>query len=133
MKSAHRQDETSGITLLLKCVKAALAACILAIILILGFALLLKWETLTESSIPLINTIIKVICAVCSGFFAANGCPKNAWLWSGISGAIFILASFVSFSIIENVFSFSLALLSDLALGFFSAMLGGMLLRVFKG
>jgi len=86
----------------LRCVKAALAGCVLSVILLLLFALVLKWELAGEGSIPIVTAVIKALSAAAAGLIAANGMERRNWLFGGISGGIYILLAFVAFSLVEK-------------------------------
>jgi putative membrane protein (TIGR04086 family) len=52
-------------------------------------ALLLRYTSFTEQSVPIFVTVSCVISVVVSGFDAAKGAEKNGWLWGLIAGAVY--------------------------------------------
>lgn len=123
-------DQRSGA--LLRVVKASLLGCILTIIAILFFALLLKIELLGEDSIPIITSVIKALCAAFAGLLAARGSEGRGWIWGGIGGAVYVLISFVAFSLVEKTMAFTLGLLADMVMGFVAGIAGSLILQLKK-
>ena len=113
-----------------RCIKAALAGCVLTVVFILLLALLLKWEILGESSIPMVTTGIKAVCAAIAGLLCANGCQRIAWAWGGAGGLLYIVLAFVSFAIVEKAFTPSFGLFADVALGVVAGIIGGMIVKL---
>ncbi len=54
-------------------------------------ALLLRYTSLTEQSVPMYVSIACVISVAVAGFDAAKAAEKNGWLWGLIAGAIYAL------------------------------------------
>ena len=111
-----------------KILKAALCGCVVAIILILVFALLLKWCVVAESTIAIATSCMKAFCAGFVGFLCANGWNKQCWLWGGIGGSVFICIAFFLFSLVEKVFLIHLGILADIFMGFLAGIAGSMIL-----
>jgi len=123
-----REKRPAGSTLL-RCVKAALAGCVLSVILLLLFALVLKWELAGEGSIPIVTAVIKALSAAAAGLIAANGMERRNWLFGGMGGGIYILLAFIAFSLVEKAFSPSLAILADIGLGLAAGAVGGAMVQ----
>lgn len=129
-KSLSNPKKQSG--LVLKLIKSALFGCVITIALILLFALILKWEILSDDSIPLVTSIIKAFCAGFAGLLCANRCKERVWLWSGIGGALYMLIAFFAFTLVEKAFSISVGLLADVTMGFIAGVAGGFVLQLKK-
>lgn len=117
---------------LLRLVKAALFGCVMTVAILLLFALLLKWEIFGEGSIPIATSIIKALCAGCTGLIVAKNMQTRPWLWAGLGGVVYILMAFAAFSLVEKVMSLSFGLMADMILGFLAGAAGGMLQQVKK-
>jgi len=102
---------------LTQCVKAALTGCVLTVILVLAIALLLKWDVIGEDNIAIATTIVKTVCAAFTGIVCAASVSKHQVIFSCFSGGLYIAAAFVSFSLVEQVFSITSAIFADLLLG----------------
>ena len=113
----------------LKILKAVLCGCVVAVVLILVFALLLKWCVVAESTIGIFTSSIKSICAGFVGFLCANsGNNKRVWFWGGIGGSVFICAAFLMFSLAEKGFLLSWGIAADVIMGFVAGIAGSMVL-----
>ncbi len=129
-KRRKKQPENQNGTLL-RVVKASLLGCILTIVAILFFALLLKIEFLSEEAIPVITSVIKALCAAFAGLQAARG-TERGWVWGGVGGAVYVLISFVAFSLVEKTMAFTLGLLADMVMGFVAGIAGSLILQLKK-
>ena len=103
--------------------RGAIIALCWAMALILVFAFIVKWLSLTDGVINPINQIIKVV----SIFFGVLGACKvgtEKFFSKGlIVGAFFSIIAFVIFSMLNNfTFSFTPSIIWDLL---FSALVGG--------
>lgn len=133
MKSTRKkvlstQKKQSGMAL--KLIKSSLFGCVATIALILLYALILKWEILSDGSIPLITSIIKALCAGFVGLLCANRCTHRVWLWAGSGGALYMLIAFLAFTLVEKSFSINFGLLADVAMGFIAGVAGGFVLQL---
>ncbi|HOF94192.1 MAG TPA: TIGR04086 family membrane protein [Clostridia bacterium] len=128
----RRKSPASKNGLVLRIIKAALFGCVLTILAILLFALLLKWDVLLESSIPVVTSFIKALCAGATGFMVGRGLQQKAWLFAGAGGAAYVLLAFIAFAVLEKVFAVNLGLLADLLMGFIAGIAGGLLTQLKK-
>lgn len=116
-KSSKKESGSLG-TQALFCIRAAMLSCIVTAVMILVLALLLKWSLVPLSSVRLINTIIKSICACTAGFLCARRISRRAYLFGGLGGMLYIVMAYLIFALIERSFSLDWHMVSDLALGF---------------
>jgi len=114
-----------------RCVGGILIATALAALLLLLFALMLKWEWLKEDSIPIVNTVIKMVGAVVAGCMASRRAGKKRAVISGVCGGGFILFSFALCAVLEKSWAVSVLLLSDLGLAVVAALGARILWDVF--
>lgn len=133
MRSMRRKRAVSPKTgPMLRLIKAALFGCIITVAILLVFALLLKWELFGEGSIPAATSVIKALCALCTGLIVARSTDTRPWLWAGFGGMLYVAIAFIAFSLVEKVLTISAGLLADMALGFLAGAAGGMLQQVKK-
>ena len=118
--------------ILMPILKGALIASALSIALIVLFAVLLKQEWANTSSIPLVNSVIKVLSAALAAFIAVRKCKTRCWLVGLLSGLSYTLLAFMVFSLLSDSFTFSTALLSDLGIGALAGMLTAMLMQMVR-
>ncbi|MGN1259050.1 MAG: TIGR04086 family membrane protein [Christensenellales bacterium] len=113
-KASTNENKTSY----LKIVIGSVVALIVSLVLILLFALLIKWFNWGDGVIIPANIIIKIISMAVGIFIATKDGTKG--LSKGIIvGVLYIFLSFLIFSIIAGSFVFSLSLLYDVLLGIF--------------
>jgi len=102
--------------------KGALLSLVIAMVLILIFAFIVKWTSLSEGIINPINQIIKVICIFFGVVLAMKKNTSKFWLRGIAVGAIFSILSFVLFSMMNDFnFTFEISNLWDLL---FTTLLG---------
>jgi len=130
-KRKRKQPSVKG-GALLQGLKAALFACALTIIVILLTALLLKWQLFGEGAIPVITGVIKALCAAFAGFMGSKSLEGKVWVWSGIAGILYVVISFIVFSLIEKTSAITLGLAADVLMGFIAGVAGGMLRQLKK-
>ena len=99
-------------TTILAFIKAGILSTIVALLLILLFAFILKWTNLSDSFIMPINMLIKAI-SVCTGTLLLCRNGQGGLIKGLILGVIFAFLSFIVFSILNSSFVFSLSLLTD--------------------
>ena len=113
-KHSHRNKNKPKTTLaLLKAVLAASAAVLLLIVTFTG-ALYMEW--LPESSIPLLNSIFKVIGAVLAGFIIGRSGADRMWLMGGLAGAAFQVLATGCMGIFLGALQLRVSLVGDLLL-----------------
>ncbi|MCE5235733.1 MAG: TIGR04086 family membrane protein [Clostridiaceae bacterium] len=131
MKGSKTAD-TAAAGIWMPILKGALIASACSIALIVLFAVVLKQEWANSDSIPVANSVIKVLSAALAAFIATRKCKKRCWLTGLLAGLIYTLLAFMVFSILSDSFSFSLALLSDMGIGALSGMLTAMLVQMLR-
>lgn len=107
-------------------VKANIIALIVALLAILLSALIVKFFTVSDSAIPIINQVIKSV-SIAIGCLVSLKKPNNGWLRGLICGFTFAWLSFLVFSALDANFVFGLSLLNDCVLGAVSGMISGII------
>ena len=97
--------------------KGSLVALSFSLIAILIFAFLLRIITISDSVIKPINQVIKILSVLLGVFIGLKKCNDMGLLRGLIVGAFYTILAFVSFSILDGNFSFSVSLINDLLFG----------------
>jgi len=130
-KTGRVQGETAWICAL-ECLRAALLACILMAGLILLLAFLLKQGVVPLSSVRLINTLIKAVCAGLAGLLCAGRLQHFVAGYGGLSGLLYLSLSYLLFSLMERSFVLDWGTISDLVLGFLCGFGTAMILKLVR-
>lgn len=102
----------------LNILKGSFIAVSLSLVLILVFALLIKFLNISESLIMLINQIIKIVSIFVGTFFTFNAYSKNKGFLKGmIMGIIYTILAYSVFSILAKELSFTLTSFTDMLFG----------------
>lgn len=117
---------------LLYMLRAALIGCIATAALMLLIAILLKWEWFSISSLNILNTLIKTLCAALAGYCCIRFSNGAHAINAGGAGVIYILLSYVVFRLIEQDFAFRLSDLADVALAFTAALAAALITNLLK-
>lgn len=107
-------------------VKANIIAIIISLALILIAALAIKLFNVSDGAIPIINQIIKGV-SVFTACLISMRRPNNGWLRGLVIGLIYVIFSYLLFSLMDGEFTFGLTLLNDVALGCVSGMISGII------
>ena len=98
--------------------RGAFVSVSISLVLILLFALFIKFLNINESWILPINQIIKIVSIFFGVLFAFNSRNKNKGFLKGITvGIIYTILAYSVFSILAGEFSFSLTSLTDMLFG----------------
>jgi putative membrane protein (TIGR04086 family) len=128
----RRKSRNSAPTPLLLCTRSAILACIVTALLVLIFAFLLKWGVMQTGTIRTVNSVIKALSAGLAGYLSAKVIAERSWLFGGLAGGLYVVFSYLVFSILEREFSLSLVFLSDVLLGFVCGAGTGLMLSLIK-
>lgn len=108
-------------------IKGLIISIILSLVLVVVFALCLKWFDLSEKTIVPVTFAIKYISVIVGSLFAITGTSKGL-IKGALFGMLYIIFSFVIFSILAKTFSFDLTTLLD----FVSSILLGSMVGIIK-
>lgn len=100
-------------------------ALIISLVLILAFALLIKWFDWSDAIIMPANIIIKII-SISIGVLIVTKDGKSGAVKGAILGAVYILLCFLVFSLLNGAMIINISLLYDALLG----MIGGAILGI---
>ncbi len=97
--------------------KGTLISMIFTVAVILLFALIIKETGLADNVIAPINQVIKIAGIIAASYFAVKGMTEKQWLCGGITGIMYMLLSYLIFSLINKMFGNVGLLFSDLLMG----------------
>ena len=97
--------------------KGSLTSIAISLVCILFFAFIVKLFGLSDSSLKIVNQIIKVISIAIGTFFALKHSKENGMLTGLIVGLCYTFFAFLIFSALNGSFSFGKSLLNDVIFG----------------
>ena len=101
-----------------KCaLKGAFISLVFTVAVILLFALIIKETGLADSAIAPVNQVIKIAAIIAASYFAVKGLHEKQWLCGAMAGVLFVLLSYLVFSLIEGIFGNVALLFSDMLMG----------------
>lgn len=112
---------------LLNILRGVLMALALTIVLVLILAIIYKFVDMSDTTIKVINQVIKVA-SIGFGIFLCLKKDKTQGMLKGSTiGALYMLLSYLVFSLLVSSFYFSLAILYDLIFGAILGLLFGVI------
>ncbi|MBO5215150.1 MAG: TIGR04086 family membrane protein [Clostridia bacterium] len=104
--------------------RALVISLIITFVLVLLSALIIKIFSIPTEYICIINQIIKGVAVFLSALFSFR-LPSKGFIRGIIHGIVYILVTFVLFSVLGGSFSFGISLLNDITLGAITGLLSG--------
>ena len=117
MKRSKHKKEKRKVGTAANILKAELLAVAMTLALIALVSFLLFQGILSVDSLSIINTVIKVLGTLTAAVITACLVKSKVLVMCVTSGIIYVLASYAVLSLFIGKFIFSVALLSDLAIG----------------
>ena len=105
--------------------KGALFSLAFSLLLAIVFAVILRAGSISDKVIYPVNQAIKVVAVALGTLLFVRG--EKGWLKGGVIGLIFTALSYLAFSALGGDFSLSWLIIAELAVGFFSGALSGIL------
>ncbi|HPD02594.1 MAG TPA: TIGR04086 family membrane protein [Eubacteriales bacterium] len=109
---------------LLDVLKSVLVAVIISLVLVLAFALIVKWAGIPENAIVIVNYVIKFL-SVLLGTTAGISRKKNGAVKGAVSGALYIALAFLLFAALTGGFAEAKFSFIDLGCGIAAGALAG--------
>ena len=106
-------------------VKGALFSVAFSLFSAIVFAVILRAGSISDKVIYPVNQAIKVVAVALGTLLFVRG--EKGWLKGGVIGLIFTALSYLAFSALGGDFSLSWLIIAELAVGFFSGALSGIL------
>ncbi len=108
------------------CLFGALAASAAGVAFTALFAFIMQKQWLGIGSVIYVNAGIKVVCAVIAAIIALRKIDRGALLYGALSGALYMLISFIVFSLISGSYSVGKGLFTDLLMCMLAGCITGM-------
>ena len=113
-------------------VKGVLLAVCLTVVLVLILAVIYKFVDLSDSTIKIINQIIKIV-SIGFGVFICLKKDRNKGMLKGsIIGSVYMLVSYIVFSLLVSSFNLSITLLYDIIFGALLGLIFGVIFVNFR-
>ena len=106
-------------------VKGALFSVAFSLLLAIVFAVILRMGAISDGVIYPINQVVKVVAVALGALLFVRG--EKGWIKGGVIGLVFTALSYLLFSAIGGDFSLSWMIIIELAVGFFSGALSGII------
>ena len=119
MKKIVKNSNKSGS---LQILKGSITSVSITLVLILLFALLLRFVNISDSVIMPVNQVIKIVSIFFGVYSALKFYKEKGWLKGMAIGIIYSILAFVVFSILSSQLSLSISTFLDVI---FSAIVGG--------
>lgn len=103
-------------------INGVLIATVFTVVAILLYAIILKIGLLNESTIPMVNQIIKIVGIAVASYYATRKENCKLLLKGAAAGVLYIIAGLLLFSLLQGSFSITQVFLADLVMG---AVIGG--------
>lgn len=110
--------------------KGVMYAVIATLLFVLLFALIIKWANLGNGVIKPVMQVIKVVCIFFGVAIALRKAKNKGWLYGGLIGILYMVFTFLIFSLLDGSFTIGLTALSDLLFQTVVGVVSAFLLRL---
>lgn len=111
-------------------IKGVLCAVVITLLFILGFALLVQLAGFSNQVISPVMQIVKVICIFVAVAIALKPVKSKGWLFGALVGLLYMVVTFLIFSLIDGKFNIGISALSDLLFQTLVGLVSGVILRM---
>ena len=120
-------------TIVINGVKGALIGIIFTIVCLLILAVIIKQFGVPFENISVINQIIKVVAVILCALIASKGAGDKTILSCAMASGLFIVLSFLIFSLLEGQFGDAVLMLVDLAMAIVIGIAIGVIVKLMSG
>ena len=110
--------------------KGVLCAVIVTLLFILGFALVVQLSGISSNAITPIMQVVKVVCIFVAVAIALKPARSKGWLYGALVGILYMVVTFLIFSIMDGQFKIGFSALSDLLFQSLVGLVSGVILRM---
>lgn len=110
--------------------KGVLCAVIVTLLFILGFALVVQLSGMNSKVITPIMQVVKVVCIFVAVMIALKPCKSKGWLYGAVVGLLYMVLTYIIFSLMDGKFTLGLSALSDLLFQTLVGLVSGVILRM---
>lgn len=128
MKAKQQAMQESKKSFFGQVLKGALSAISLALILILLFAVLIRFTSLSDKFIKPVNQIIKIVCILFGVKLSLKHDAQKGWFKGLLIGLIFSVIAYLLFSILSMEFTFGTSTIIDMIFSSLIGLIAGVLL-----
>jgi putative membrane protein (TIGR04086 family) len=133
MKMKKSPKRTAFAAYMKGAIKGALIAMVFTVAIILLFALIIKETGMADGTVAVIDQIIKIGGIVAASYFAKRGMSEKQWLVGGMAGVLFVVLSYLVFSLVEGMFGNVALLFSDILMGLLIGLVFAIIVANFFG
>ena len=110
--------------------KGVLCAVIVTLLFILGFALIVQLAGLDNNIISPVMQVVKVVCIFVAVAIAIKPAKSKGWLFGALVGLLYMVLTFLIFSLLDGKFTIGFTALSDLLFQTLVGLVSSVLLRL---
>ncbi|MBO4726162.1 MAG: TIGR04086 family membrane protein [Clostridia bacterium] len=110
--------------------KGVLCAVIVTLLFILGFALVVQLSGISSNAITPIMQVVKVVCIFVAVAIALKHAKSKGWLYGALVGMLYMVLTFLIFSLMDGKFTVGISALSDLLFQTLVGLVSGVILRM---
>lgn len=126
------EDLKSKCNFVFQVIKSSVLGVVVSIVMVLILAFVLKFVELNDTTITIIDEIIKIISIFVATLNLINHCPYRILPKGALVGAIYTVLTFVVFSSLRGTFNFGASLIVDILLGALVGVIVAVILNIFK-
>lgn len=131
-KSKNASEERKEPNTFLKVLKASVFGVFISLVLVLIFAIILRFTNLSNNLIRPINTVIKGLSILIATIFVCKGATSKMWLKGLFVGLVYFLLSFLVFSALDGSFVVNITTLTDFVFELVAGLFSGIICSIFK-
>lgn len=110
--------------------KGVLCAVVVTLLFVLGFAFVVQLTGLSSGVVTPVMQVVKVVCIFVAVAIALKSCRSKGWLYGGLVGILYMVLTFLAFSLIDGQFKIGFGALSDLLFQTLVGVVSAVILRL---
>ncbi len=110
--------------------KGVIYAVVLTLILVLVFAMVIKWANLDDTIIKPVMQVIKVLCIFMGTRITIKNATNMGWMYGGIVGMLYMMFTFIIFSLVDGNFVIGFMAINDLIFQTVAGVMSAFLIRM---
>ncbi len=117
MKKKKKRNAGEGSALTVKVIKGAVIGLLVTVAAVLLLAVIAKGTDMSDETIAAFNQAIKIVSIFTAGLVASRGLTEKYMLIGALSGGLYVLLGYLTFSLIEGRLGDIGLLAADIAMG----------------
>ena len=110
--------------------KGVLCAVVATLLFILGFGLIVQLTGISNNVITPVMQVVKAICIFVAVAIALKPAKSKGWLYGALVGILYMVLTFIIFSMIDGHFTIGLNAISDLLFQTLVVLVSAIILRL---